>query len=498
MKERKSMNKRAFGFVALNLLFDIAEYAGIFFVLFLLLDSYLFAGIITGITVTIIILLQFLAESVVRSGFAVDGEEELKNVDAVRHSFDEVYGTYKSKCIVGELTLNVKAGRLINVGSGYTGAFNYKNCIFVAEEAAPSFRRGLIAHEMGHAVSGLTRFGKVNMRLSGIIANLLAGIMINLLSASKCKGLARACAYLIFPFFIILSLPNIIAVVPFMRADEYAANELAVSLGYGEELRCLYRSFFSETNKLVSAIDLVHPSIENMIARINKQMELSEEELKIYSTGLVVHYVDAPDSQKTKAVYDWYVYREKTVGDGYYSYMIGHSLENGNGTEIDREKAKRSYERALAKGFAPSARRLSEMYKDEGDISSAYAYMRDYTDAAPGDLVQREKLKELLLEYTIGIYDCKLVSPAGGDRGPSLWKARLNDGKLVFVISSGDNYKVIHGVYEVNEKSLLVTLMKDDKPLISFSSDEIITRERITFTGAIGKYTLALEYSQSI
>ena len=112
----------------------------------------------------------------------------------------------------------------------------------------------------------------------------------------------------------------------------------------------------------------------------------------------------------------------------------------------------------------------------------------------PSDKTARESFEEVKNAYFEGVYNCKLLSPAGKSILFPFWKARLEGGELVWVVSTGDDeYNTMKGTYEIADDSVTLTVVNEGASM-SFVSDECITRDVITFTGAIGKYSIVLTH----
>ena len=77
--------------------------------------------------------------------------------------------------------------------------------------------------------------------------------------------------------YVIFSLNNLIFVYQFVRKDEYIANDFAVKLGYGNELRCYYSfGLNNNSDRMLRLTDFMHPTIDNMINRLNKRLNIKE------------------------------------------------------------------------------------------------------------------------------------------------------------------------------------------------------------------------------
>lgn len=154
------------------------------------------------------------------------------------------------------------------------------------------FLPGVIAHELGHAISGISDYIFIpSIKLSTTISRVLHLTIVAMYNAKK-KWLNVSAKILFFPYYII-NLNNIIFTYHFLRDDEIAANSIAVKLGYGEHLRSYYglANYYGE-DPFLRKCDFFHPSISKMISIMNKDMKLKKELLNIYSINNLLILAD--------------------------------------------------------------------------------------------------------------------------------------------------------------------------------------------------------------
>ena len=494
-KDADYMNKRTLGFVILNIIMDAAEFAGIFFLADMLLGNKVISIVVTALVAILMIAIQLMAGMSVK-GIIAESEDESANSDIIKAEFDEICEKLEKEYSIGGLSLVIASGDRINVGGGYTPAFNYKGIIAIANGATPAFRKGLMAHEIGHAVSGLSSYSFLLIRPTHLVASLIKTLVTTLATTSKVKPLSRVAAVILAIPYTVFMIPDLIAVIPFMRADEYAASAFAVSLGYGEELRCAYHSVISSRGNTEVLLDIAHPNLYTILEKMDKQMELADEEKDVYSIGRTVYSVDADAESRAELLCSWYKYRARTTGDGYYCYMLGMASEKGNGCKRDLSLAKEYYERALSLGYKNAHLRLGYLAEMNLDIVSAYNSYKAYLEFNPDDKNAEIHMKDIREKYFAGLYNCRLVSPAGKIISFPTFKSKLEDGALTWIISTGENYNVIKGEYKINRDTIEFTLIMDEDRKATLTSDPIEDRDAITITGAFGKYTLMLTYDE--
>lgn len=174
------------------------------------------------------------------------------------------------------------------------------NCIYVNNnfKINSDFLMGIISHELGHAISGISNYTYLaSLKPSTLIGKVL---YLTVIALSNSKN--RALYYLGYVFYIlsfVISLNNIIFVYHFVKDDEFVANEYAIKLGFGDSLRSYYGLIYrDEINKLMVKADFLHPSIDEMITRINNSLHIKKELEDIYyiDNKLIISY------QKTKTI----------------------------------------------------------------------------------------------------------------------------------------------------------------------------------------------------
>lgn len=173
--------------------------------------------------------------------------------------------------------------------SGQGVAFSAGKNIYINNSMIRGFNidyiKGIVAHEVGHEISGLCRLSFLStMKMSTIISKMLM-LVFNGLYLTHKKFLLPIC-YLLVGLIVLFSLNNIVFTYPFLINDEYYANKMAISLGYGEGLRCYYGLVCEDsTDKLLVFLDFTHPRISKMLDKTNKDLGISEDLTNCYYVG---------------------------------------------------------------------------------------------------------------------------------------------------------------------------------------------------------------------
>ena len=204
-------------------------------------------------------------------------------------------------------------------------AWVIKDKIFINNKYLPDemFLEGIVGHEIGHVISGLSKYTVIaSLRISTIINRVLFAIIQLLINKAP-----EFLIYIIYGIYIFFSIPNIIGVYPFVVKDEFIANSYCIKLGYGDSLRAYYSFGLNKENneKWIRLTDFTHPSIEKMIDKMNEEMRLNNKTKNMYilNDTLIASYQTTPTStlpQEVKNIY-FYAYKDlknlkKIKGEG--------------------------------------------------------------------------------------------------------------------------------------------------------------------------------------
>jgi hypothetical protein len=163
--------------------------------------------------------------------------------------------------------------------------------------------------------------------------------------------------------FIIYNLFNLfdhLVSFSFFREDEITANSIALQLGYGDALRYFYYYNLIHSSKSGLLVrkyyDYKHPSTNQMLALMEKEMNLDDSELDVFSVHNKIEAVrNASDNNiRNSKVLSWYQYKAKN-DDPYFLYELGMIYLKGRyGLIIDNERALLYLEKAREQGYVPA------------------------------------------------------------------------------------------------------------------------------------------------
>ena len=148
----------------------------------------------------------------------------------------------------------------------------YINNEYVNDEI---FLPGMIAHELGHAISGISHYTFIpSLKVSTTLSRVLYLTIVAMFNSKK-KFVKNISYGLFIPYYII-NLNNMVFTFHFLRNDEITANSIAVELGYGDYLRSYYGlAKLYEQDPFLVKCDFYHPSIDKMIHCMNQKMKIN-------------------------------------------------------------------------------------------------------------------------------------------------------------------------------------------------------------------------------
>ena len=361
-------------FTLLNLTATLIEYIMIFLLSYYLIrkQDLMWSLIDVGIILFIGLIIIFLT----RSGKIVMDdsvtEEDIKKV------FDK-YKPLIEKAIEmkgREITLGV-----IKNSNIHAPALETKNYIYVnlAYPVKSIYMDGLIAHELGHAISGFTnQLFFTRLRLSIYLASMLkyfAGVLRN----SK-RGYIKAIRYIVFIPYVVLNTFNYFVLFPYMKREEHIANAYAIKLGAGDSLRCYYYSNMNKESDKLDLFDQVHPSLRDMIKLMNEVSGYKKDyEVDVYGVNSKVYYVDnfIDKDEKNIKIFNWYLnMADPKLSD--VQSKLGFMYLNGVGTDKDFRKAISWYNKSVKNGLSKGYFNIAYAYEQLGKFEIA---MSNYEEA---------------------------------------------------------------------------------------------------------------------
>ena len=266
-------------FIIIQLFSILIEYIVIFvFFYFLLKLSLMICIIITSILFLIGLIIGLISKRSLKLDSTNEKEER-----PLENDFNDLINK-----INYEYHLKMK---LIYIDYNNIGgiAFSAGHNIYInnAYNVNDEYLKGILAHEIGHHMSGLCYYSFLDsMKLSTIISKIF-----NLLMLLCLNKYLKIFSWLFFILYTLFSLNNLIFTYPFLYFDEYVANKNAVKIGLGHNLRCYYAMcYHDERQKIEKWADFSHPDVRKMMDKLNKELQIKKEDLGFYFIDHTLYY----------------------------------------------------------------------------------------------------------------------------------------------------------------------------------------------------------------
>lgn len=277
------MKKRNARFIILNIISTLIEYSIIFLVFYFLFKFSLSKSLLT----TLIIFVIFIFITI----FALIGIQKPKKNNNKETSFKE-FEKYSQIVDEANKKYNMKLKVIYEDIPQPNPAFAIGRTIYINTKfSVPSdLSCGVIAHEVGHSISGLSRLTPIaSLRVSTIFCNLFRILVSTLCSSDNIIN--KILSYFFYVLYIIFSLGNFIVLYPFMKEDELIANKYACELGYGLELRVYYAQFINKDEPvLFRKVDTLHPTATYMNELLTQDLKLKGIEKSLYYCNNHLYY----------------------------------------------------------------------------------------------------------------------------------------------------------------------------------------------------------------
>lgn len=266
------MNKRCMFFIVMQIISIIIEYLFLFVLLhYIFKISLLITLIIVGI-IFVLFLSLTIASKILLSKDIQETKVDKPYEEILKPIIDQANETYH---------LDLKLFYLDSIQPGVAWSIDRNIYINVRYLVSADFMTGVVAHEVGHQISGICRYAYLDTaKFSTAVSKIFYLLFRVLYGASK---ITKFISYFFLVIYLITSLNNLIFTYPFLRQDEFIANSNAVKLGYGDSLRCYYGiPNQDERTKAERIADITHPSITLMANRVTKELRIPKKLEKFY------------------------------------------------------------------------------------------------------------------------------------------------------------------------------------------------------------------------
>jgi len=354
MNPALKINKRHIAFIILNILGTILEY----FLIFLFLGSTLFRNNILFSFITTVGLFLMTGIFII---FALRKKDKLYEFveEEVSEEYKVIIDDFKVK--FENKTSKPLIIKFVDSGLMNSYMFASKDYVYINTCKNYSYKflktvhfEGVLAHELGHAISMSNIYSLQGLRFSTYISNILQPVLIGLINMSKPNKnrlFTRLLIGVLYLFYIMFSYQNYFIVFPFLRKEELEADRLALDFTNGVALRGYYYNILANHTKsknyryIHNFIDFKHPDVLVHYQELNKHMKFQGVdnencELIDYNKIEVKEYKDLVDKNR-KIVNFYETYVNKNLIKMYeYIANIYYAL-------LDIENAKKYYKLAM-------------------------------------------------------------------------------------------------------------------------------------------------------
>ena len=367
-------------FILLNILATVIEISIIAWLLIGSLKDNLVLGIVSLSLYTIFLLVMTIVSFNKKSIF-----ETLEFPEQIKLKVDEIYGRFRQHHKDVFVKFHYVEDAFFIVPAAYHDGNIYINSKYKFD---PVFFEGIIAHELGHAKSGLVTIKWIHLlRITSIFARQIYTFRFKKRKWFK-YPLMKIFDYILLVIYHLLSVLDHLVSNPFYREDEIYANQIAVEIGYGDSLRYFYYNSMISTSEDIKYFskhyDCKHPSSMEMLKRLESDMSLDESEKDVFAVNDVIYKVINTNNinERYEKIVNWYLYKAKE-DKPVILYELGMIYLLGKyKMKIDEEKALKYLNQAKDKGYLPAHYQVAlynyeHMSIDETMIYEDFKYLKD-------------------------------------------------------------------------------------------------------------------------
>ena len=260
----------------------LIEYGLLFIFLYKVLKINLIVSIIVVVVIFLLLLIGVLlgSKSIIQGDIDIDDrpceEELLEIINKINKLYNKKFELHYISIPVLNPAFCMKDCVYINLSEKKSSNTDKVAYSLISDEI---FLPGVVAHELGHAISELTQYTFLaTIKPLYIISSYLIMIIQGLIG--KQNIFLKILNYFLIFVYIVITLPYQLFIYPFIRQDEITANSIAAKLGYGENLRAYYKLYSlvnDDNNKLLRAIDFTHPTPELMAKKLSIELKVNKK-----------------------------------------------------------------------------------------------------------------------------------------------------------------------------------------------------------------------------
>lgn len=281
-------------------------------------------------------------------------------------------------------------------------AFYHKGTVYInsADQSYPlQYIEGLIAHELGHAISGYgDDYVLAQVKMSNVVRALIVNIRYSFMK-KKNKEMNKYVEGFLYYLMKSLTWLDEIILFKYLRREEFQANKNACLISDGHSLRTYYYHVHRRRRKQKYEFDVIHPTPRTMILHMEKFMDLDEYNKDVYAVGDKIYYVVNKMNVKEQNIAKFNFYIHKANQDNpYVNNRLSDCYLKGKGVEKDVDKALFYALKAETQGSTKGFYDIGSCYELKEDFDNALTY---YTKAKKeGSTAAARKIRSITKKAT--------------------------------------------------------------------------------------------------
>lgn len=257
-------------------------------------------------------------------------------------------------------------------------AFYHKGTVYINQadrSYPPHYIEGLIAHELGHAISGYgDNYVFAQVKLTNVFRALIVSIRHSFMRR-KNREMNVVAETILYYIMKSLTLIDEHILFKYLRREEYLANKNACLISDGHSLRTYYYHVHRRRRKQRYEFDVIHPAPKAMILRMEKYMDLDEYNRDVYAVDDKIYYVVNKMNVKEQniAKFNFYIHRANQ-DNPYVNSKISECYFRGKGVQKDIDQALNYALKAESQGSTKGYYNIGVCYELKFDYENALIY----------------------------------------------------------------------------------------------------------------------------
>jgi hypothetical protein len=259
-------------------------------------------------------------------------------------------------------------------------AFYFRGTVYfnlAGVELEPKFHEGVLAHELGHAISDFYyKRSFIAYKFTMFLCNMV--VLARQKDIENKKKRKKKYNYkkdeLYFFLISLFSYLDSKILLPYLKEEEHIANLNALKLHDGHSLRTYYYRVGMLDKKNTFRFNYRHPGAKDMIDRMEENMELTIYDQDVYHIDDLVYYVSNCSDTYCKEVKKHEYYLHQASKRDFVCEILCHSYFRGVGVKKDIDEAFKYAFMAKELGSKNILYTLGLMYEEQNEYQEALGY----------------------------------------------------------------------------------------------------------------------------